>query len=81
MSLRAFHVVFIALSCLLALGFGAWCLGSGDERARMPGMKTFGGISLSAGAGLIIYGFYFVRKMSSSRGGRGKPGDSGPDPH
>jgi hypothetical protein len=57
MSLKAFHVLFISVSVLLALGFGAWCL-----RAQPPWMAA-GFLSLTAGVGLAGYEVWFVRKM------------------
>jgi len=62
MSLKAFHLVFITASVLLALGFGAWQLkvwsefGSGRDLALGLG-------SLLAGAGLAAYEAYFLRKL------------------
>jgi len=46
MSLRAFHVVFISASTLLALFFAAWCLGV------VPGGES--DTNLGAGAGALL---------------------------
>lgn len=62
MSLKAFHVLFITLSSLLALGFGVWCL-------RAPALGGTMSRSASAAAafvvaaGLIAYGIWFLRKI------------------
>ena len=62
MSLKAFHIVFIALSVVLAFGFGVWLFNAfgatGDSRQAVGGA-----ISLATGAGLIVYGFRFLRKL------------------
>ncbi len=57
MSLKAFHVLFISASVLLAFGFGAWCL-----RAQPPWMAA-GALSFAAGVGLAGYEVWFLRKM------------------
>ena len=62
MSLKAFHIFFIALSVLITLGFAAWVhLGLGGET---PPESVFlmanasGVLSL----GLLVYGIHFIRK-------------------
>ena len=62
MSLKAFHIVFILLSVLLCVGFGFW------EFSRFAGegsvLHLIGGIAaLGAGAGLVLYGIRFLRKL------------------
>ncbi len=56
MSLKSFHIVFIALSTALALGFGAWCL-------SVDGYLAMGVTSFATGGLLIIYGGWFLRKL------------------
>ena len=63
MSLKAFHIVFIIASTLLAAGFGVWAIreyvagqGSGVDLA-------LGIASLLLVGGLIWYGKYFLRKL------------------
>jgi hypothetical protein len=65
MSLKAFHIIFIVASTLLAFAFGAWALVQ---------YRTYGGngtdlgmgiASLVAGLGLAIYGRYFVKKLKN----------------
>jgi hypothetical protein len=62
MSLKAFHIVFVIFSTLLALGVGAWCvwvnLVEGAPVYLAGAIASF----LSALA-LIIYGVWFYRKM------------------
>lgn len=62
MSLKAFHVVFIIASILLAFGVGAWELNAYRDGGRMFDL-IFGSCSVLAGAGLIVYGRYFLRKL------------------
>lgn len=65
MSLKGFHVLFIAVSILLAIGAGAWGLRSHAEEAN-PLHLAFGIGSLVAAVALGIYGAWFVRKIRSS---------------
>ena len=64
MSLKAVHLVFITASCLLAFGFAAWCFLSPDRAPRDFG---YGVGSLVAGAALIFYGRYFLKKLKNVR--------------
>ena len=54
MSLRAVHILFIVLSASLAFVFGAWSL-------RFYSTAV-GAASFVAGAGLVGYGVWFVKK-------------------
>jgi hypothetical protein len=63
MSLKAFHVVFISASVLLAFGFAAWCLGA--DPATGPGRWAAAVAAVGAGAALVAYELWFVRKMRS----------------
>ncbi|RME04445.1 MAG: hypothetical protein D6812_04225 [Deltaproteobacteria bacterium] len=59
MSLKAFHIVFIVSSILLALAFGIWGIG------HVPppnGYLTGGGAFLCA-VGLILYFVRFLKKF------------------
>ena len=62
MSLKAFHIVFIAASTLLAFGFGAWWLDQFFNDGRLLEL-LFGILSALAGAALIFYGRYFLKKL------------------
>lgn len=57
MSLKAFHIVFVTLSTLLAVGFGAWTL-----QEPTGAYRWLGWLSLVAAALLPIYGWWFLRK-------------------
>ena len=63
MSLKAFHVLFIVASTLLAGGLGVWCLrehaAAGDGAGALAGAVA----SFAAAAGLVGYGVWFLRKV------------------
>jgi len=61
MSLRAFHLLFIALSVLLAAFFAAWALGQYRVEQRIVYVVTAIG-SFACAAGLVWYGMSFQRK-------------------
>ncbi|MBT4799785.1 MAG: hypothetical protein HN570_11050 [Verrucomicrobia bacterium] len=61
MSIKGFHLIFIAIASLFCAGFGVWALFL-DEQSSGSGVKVFGIFTLAASAGLIVYGFYFRRK-------------------
>jgi hypothetical protein len=61
MSLKAFHLVFIIASIVLAFGFGVWLA----ERYFAAGgvwNLIFALASFAAGVGLIFYERYFLKK-------------------
>ena len=66
MSLKAFHVVFIAASILLAFGFGVWSLLSYRDDSRTSDL-VFGVGSLLAGVALVVYGGFVLRKLKNIR--------------
>ena len=53
MSLRAFHVLFISASVLLALGLGAWCL---------PAHPVSAAAAVVVALALVAYEAWFLRK-------------------
>jgi len=62
MSLKTFHIVFIALSVIMAFGFGAWLINGYFSSHDM--IQLFGGaLSIIAGGALIVYGIRFLRKL------------------
>jgi hypothetical protein len=63
MSLKAFHLVFITAASALGFGCGIWELWDywGME-GRWPAL-LFGLGSLVAGAGLLVYERYFLKKL------------------
>jgi hypothetical protein len=66
MSLKGFHIVFITVSTLLALGAGAWCLWV-DSMHGTPAFRIGAVCSFAAALGLIGYGIWFFRKMKRLR--------------
>lgn len=62
MSLKSFHLVFIALSILLAIGFGVWEVGEYAESGG-SGRLVAALLSFLVAVGLIVYGVRFVRKL------------------
>ncbi len=62
MSLKAFHVVFVTLATLLAIGFGIWAIAE-SERDGQSGALVVGIGSLIAAVLLIVYGVWFLRKL------------------
>ena len=62
MSLRSFHVVFIAASTLLAFFYATWCLVLGDREGL--GWRAAGAVSAAAGLGLVAYEAWFLRKTA-----------------
>ncbi len=62
MSLKAFHVFFICASIVLCFMVGAWAL----QQYRLVGATTSLALAIAfyaGGAGLVVYGLRFVRKM------------------
>jgi len=59
MSLKAFHVVFISASVLLAFGFAAWCLGASPDGPHLTAAVG----SVAGGFALAGYEAWFLRKM------------------
>ena len=62
MTLKGFHIVFIAFSTLLALGCGVWCIWV-NLVAGAPVYLAGAVCSFAAAAALIVYGIWFYRKM------------------
>ena len=64
MSLKAFHLVFIIASILLAFGFGIWLavtfFKDGGVTNLIVALASFG-----AGIGLIFYERYFLKKTKN----------------
>lgn len=61
MSIKGFHLIFIAIAAIFCAGFGIWALFI-NEKETGSAMTIAGVITLIASVGLIIYGFYFRRK-------------------
>jgi hypothetical protein len=62
MSLKAFHVVFITASVVLAFGFAAWSFLSFSDAKRVADL-IYGFGSAGLGFALIAYGRYFLKKL------------------
>ena len=62
MSLKAFHIVFVVASILLAFFFGGWLLHDYPATHEMAELIV-GILSLLAGLGLIGYGKSILRKL------------------
>lgn len=62
MSLKAFHIFFIVVSALCAVGFSVWAV-IGYTSSHDSGMLIVAAGSLLAGIGLIFYGIRFLRKL------------------
>jgi hypothetical protein len=62
MSLKAFHVVFVSASILLALGVGVWALNRYFQEGGNLNLALGAGSLLSA-IGLGVYGRYFLKKL------------------
>ncbi len=66
MSLKAFHIVFIATSTLLAAGLGLRCLRSFSEE-RAVTQLGLGFMAFAAAIGLVVYGLRFLKKFKDVR--------------
>lgn len=62
MSLKAFHIVFIVLSVLMAFGVAAIEFQAFQEGNRTIDLALCIGSAL-AGAALVVYGRYFLKKL------------------
>ena len=63
MSLKAIHIVFIAASTLLSIGFGAWCLNNYFTGLGTKVDLWLGVGSVAAAIVLLWYGKYFLKKL------------------
>jgi hypothetical protein len=66
MSLKAFHIIFVIFSTLLALGVGAWCVWVNlveDAPVYLAGAVG----SFACALVLVVYGVWFYRKMKRLR--------------
>ncbi len=66
MSLKAFHVVFILVSTLLCVIFGAWALREYVRTREGAMLAAFVG-ALVAAAALAVYARWFLRKTRQVR--------------
>ncbi len=61
MSLRQFHILFVAIVTCLFVGLGGWGL-MGYQEHQGVALLWFGACSLAAALGIVVYGFWFLRK-------------------
>ena len=61
MSLRSFHLLFIALSVVLSAFFAAWAAGQ-YQLEHQIGYAAIAALALASGGGLAVYGARFQRK-------------------
>ena len=62
MSLKAFHIVFVTASSLLSFVFAGWALHAHTATAKTS-FLVVGLLSAAFGVLLIVYGFWFWRKI------------------
>jgi len=62
MSLKAFHIVFVTVSVLMAFGFAVWCFVNFAHGRQLLDL-LWGALSVGAGVGLIYYGKYVLRRL------------------
>ncbi len=63
MSLKAFHLVFVTITTMLSLAFGAWALLEYRRTPDRADMLVLGVGSLAMAMGLLVYGRWFLRKL------------------
>jgi len=64
MSIKGFHLIFIAIAALFCAGFSVWALLIDDQDSSMA-TTIAGVITLIASIVLVIYGIYFQRKSKN----------------
>lgn len=62
MSLKAFHIFFIAISIVLAIGFGIW-QANVYLNSRGIGQLIAAAASFLVAAGLVVYCVRFLKKL------------------
>ena len=62
MSLKAFHIVFIAASIGLSFGLGVWCLKAYADEGEQSSL-IWSIASFVAGLALIVYGWIVLKKL------------------
>jgi hypothetical protein len=65
MSLKAFHLIFIIASILLALGFAAWSLVNYFSAQGRPSDLVVGVVAAAVALGLMVYERYFLKKLKN----------------
>ncbi|MCG8405802.1 MAG: hypothetical protein MI923_11450 [Phycisphaerales bacterium] len=62
MSLKAFHVFFLAVSLLMTLGFGVWAIRDYLDAGKQSSLYLGTG-SFVVAALLAVYGVWFLKKL------------------
>ena len=65
MSLKTLHIVFITLSTLLSIGFGVWAFRQSALAVGSANWMIIGGASMLFALGLILYGVWFLHKLTN----------------
>jgi hypothetical protein len=60
MSLKAFHVFFVAVCIVFSAWFGSWCLDTEPSRH----LQLVGGASLGLSTSLVAYLFWVAKKLT-----------------
>ncbi len=60
MSLKHFHIAFVAICVISAWAFAAWCLAAPGLDS---GLRGLGVVSFLGGVALLVYGVRFYRKI------------------
>ena len=66
MSLKAFHILFVTVSTVLAVGFGVWAIRQ-YTRHGDAGALVIGILSLLGAGVMLVYGRWFLRKLKGVR--------------
>jgi hypothetical protein len=64
MSLKAFHIFFVVVSTLCALGFGGWAVAD-YQRTGSGTVLLLGVLGFAAAVALVWYGLWFLRKLKN----------------
>ena len=62
MSLKAFHIIFVVLTTLTALGVGVWELRQYFEAGHTRGL-WYSLVAFAVAVGLVMYGRYVLKKL------------------
>ena len=65
MSIKAFHLIFIAVAALFFAGFGVWAVFFDSAQEAGSAVESFGIVGFISSAVLIVYGVRFYRKAKS----------------
>ncbi len=63
MSLKAFHIVFVTVSSIFALGFGVWAIRQYNSSGEVSSLVV-GILALVGAVSMVIYGRWFWKKLS-----------------